>query len=71
MNGQKRNEPTDRIREKSQGDFPKSYAVQECEQGCLASAEQCEESHGNSEEACSSEFLTCIDNCRVLLTPPA
>ncbi len=46
---------------------PKSHAVVTCEQGCIASGEQCVENQ--EADDCRNELLKCIDNCQVLLSP--
>ena len=58
------------IRETSQRENkPESHGTMDCEQGCLASADECEDIPESNEEACSSDFLTCVNNCQTLLSP--
>ncbi len=45
-----------------------THAVSGCDQGCLASAEQCIEEQGDSPTDCRAEWLKCVDNCKFLLS---
>ena len=62
--------PMGTIREIFQGaDEPNPDTIGDCEQGCLASADSCEDDAQNTLDVCRDDFIACVNNCSPVQSP--